>query len=140
MLATRCPKCGGEREIIAVILRDDVIVRILDQVGLPSQLPALKPARGPPDSETAEQATRSQLPLHFEEDCFADPDYSEFDCIDEEPPEADGTQPTQVGEDSRLPTDLLELVNHYPGKQLCCTKVPLRGASDLAEDDGDKAE
>ncbi len=30
-------------------------------------------------------------------------------------------------------TDLLELVNHYPGKQLCW-------ASDLAEDDGDKAE
>lgn len=128
-----CPKCGGEREIISVILRDDVIVKILDHVGLPSKLPALKPARGPPIQPAAQQATRSRLPLHFEEDCFVDPEYSEFDCIDDEPPETDGTQPTQVGENSRPPTDLLELVNHYPGKQLCW-------ASDLAEDDGDKAE
>ncbi len=35
-----CEKCGGEREIIAVIFRDDVLVKILDHVGLPSRLPA----------------------------------------------------------------------------------------------------
>jgi len=54
-----CPKCTianqvpqrprrGEREIIAVILRDDVIVKILEHMGLPSVLPVFKPARGPP--------------------------------------------------------------------------------------------
>jgi len=36
-----------ERDIIAVIFRDEVIVKILDHVGLPSRLPALKPASGP---------------------------------------------------------------------------------------------
>ena len=102
-----------------MILRDDVIVKILDHVGLPSRIPVFKPARRPPIQPAAQQATRSQLPLHFEEDCFVDPGYSEFDCIDDEPPETDGTQPTQVGENSRPPTDLLELVNHHPGKVLC---------------------
>jgi hypothetical protein len=124
-----CPKCGGEREIIAVILRDDVLVKILDHVGLPSHLPVFKKARAPPIQPAGE------LPLHFEEGFFADPDYSEFDCIDDEPPEVERSSPSSRVEskDSRPPRDLLELVNHYPGKQLCW-------ASDLAEDDGDKAE
>ena len=92
----------------------------------------MKKARGPPIQPAVEPATGSWLPPHFEEGFFADPEYSEFDCIDE-PPEVD-RQPNQVkGKDSRPPRGLLELVNHYPGKQLCW-------ASDLLEDEGNKAE
>ncbi len=151
-----CPKCtianqvpqnrgGGEREIVAVILQDDVLVKILDHVGLPTRLPVFKPARGPPVHAAGEPATRSLVPLHFEEGFFADPDYSEFDCIDDEPPEVDRNPPSRVeSKDSRPPKGLLELVDYFPGKKLCCTKVPLhvlgdpfwgRGASELLEDE-----
>lgn len=34
-------------------------------------------------------------PLHLGEDFFADPDYSEFDCIDDEP--ADASEIPQAG-------------------------------------------
>jgi len=131
-----CPKCGGEREIIAVILQDDVLVKILDHVGLPTRLPVFKPARGPPVHAAGEPATRSQVPLHFEEGFFADPDYSEFDCIDDEPPEVDRSPPSRVeSKDSRPPRDLLELVSHYPGKKLCWASELLE-----VEDEGKKKE
>ncbi len=69
-------------DIISVILRDDVLVEILDHVGLSSHLPALKAARGPTPRLAGKQATRSPLPVHLPEDAFfADPDYSEYDCM-----------------------------------------------------------
>ena len=116
-----CPKCGGERDIIAVILRDDVIVKILEHVGLPARLPALKPARAPPPRSARKQVARSLLPA--DDGFLVDPDYSEFDCIDE---------PTdiveKVRESKKAPRhmSLLELVDHFPGKTLCW-------ASDLLE-------
>jgi hypothetical protein len=68
-----------------------------------------------------EPAARSRTPPQFEEGFFVDPDYSEFDCIDE-PPEVD-RQPSRIkrikGRDSRPPRGILELVDHYPGTKLC---------------------
>lgn len=113
-----CPKCGGDREIISVILQDDVIVKILAHLGLPSRLPALKPARGPPIQPAVEPAARSRIPPQFEEGFFVDPDYSEFDYIDE-PPEVDRQSSRIKDKDSRPPRGILELVDHYPGKKLC---------------------
>ncbi len=74
----------------------------------------------------------SQVPVHFEEGFFADPDYSEFDCIDDEPPEVDRNPPGRVeSKDSRPPRDLLELVDYFPGKKLCW-------ASEFLEDEENK--
>ncbi len=123
--------------IPAVVGGDDrhlcnIGVKILDHLGLPTRLPALKMARGPPIQPAAQQAARSRLPLQFEEGFFADPEYSEFDCIDE-PPEIVRSQPRVKDKDSRPPRGILDLVNHYPGKQLCW-------ASELLEDEGKKQE
>lgn len=41
-------ECGGRFRIISVILSDDVIVKILAHLGLPTELPACSPARDPP--------------------------------------------------------------------------------------------
>jgi len=121
---------GGERDIIAVILRDDVIVKILEHVGLPIHLPALKPARAPPPRPARKQATRSPLPA--DAGFFADPDsisfelyredeadrcYSEFDCMDEPPQVEEKAQ--KESKEARKPKSILELVEHFPGKTLC---------------------
>jgi len=42
-----CP-CGGKRSLIAAITEQDVIVKILDHLGLPSEPPQVTPARAPP--------------------------------------------------------------------------------------------
>ena len=137
-----CPKCGGEREIIAVVLRDDILVKILDHLGLPSVLPVFKPARGPPIQPEEKLTARSQFPLHIDEDFFADPDYSEFDCMDE-PPDVVQSDLGQVErKDSRPPRNLLELVDYFPGT--IANQVPqkprqeLCWASELLEDEGNK--
>jgi len=67
--------------------------------------------------------------------------------MDEQPDvvQCDSTQVER--KDSRPPRNLLELVDYFPGKKLCCTKVPLhvlgdpfcgRGASELLEDEENK--
>ena len=43
-----CGKCGGRREVIAVIDEGNTVKRILDHLGIPSAPPRLQPARGPP--------------------------------------------------------------------------------------------
>jgi hypothetical protein len=45
----RCPRCGGRRKILAAITDGRVIRAILTSLGLPSEPPAVHPARGPPD-------------------------------------------------------------------------------------------
>ena len=41
-----CPKCGGERKIIAAILEQPVIEKILAHLGLQARAPPRAPARG----------------------------------------------------------------------------------------------
>ena len=44
-----CPECGGRTKLISLIEKPEVIKKILDHVGLPSELPAAKAARPPPE-------------------------------------------------------------------------------------------
>ena len=41
-------RCGGKRSLIAAITDQDVIVKILDHLGLPSEPPQVTPAGPPP--------------------------------------------------------------------------------------------
>ena len=43
-----CPRCGGRLRLIALIEEADVIGRILRHLGLPTAVPAPRPARAPP--------------------------------------------------------------------------------------------
>jgi len=43
-----CANCGGQLEPIAFIFEDRQLVRILEYLGLPTDLPKTVPARGPP--------------------------------------------------------------------------------------------
>ncbi len=105
-------------DIIAVILRDDVLVEIHDHVGLSSHFPALKPAIGPPSRPAGNWANRSPLPVHLPEDCFSD--YSEYDCMDEPPdPEERPDIPRAERKEPKPRKDLLEIVDSFPGKTLC---------------------
>ena len=54
-----------------------------------------------------------------------DPDYSEFDCMDEPPVVDEKTQ--NHCKEAYKPKSILELVEHFPGKTLCW-------ASDLQEE------
>lgn len=42
-----CPRCGGDRKIIAAIEEPAVIVKILTHLGLPARAPPRAPARRP---------------------------------------------------------------------------------------------
>jgi hypothetical protein len=43
-----CPRCGGRMRLVATIEQREVIKRILRHLGLPTELPAPRPARAPP--------------------------------------------------------------------------------------------
>jgi hypothetical protein len=43
-----CPRCGDRLELIALIEDATVIRRILSHLGLPTEVPAARPARSPP--------------------------------------------------------------------------------------------
>jgi hypothetical protein len=43
-----CERCGGRFRLIALIDAPDVIRRILRHLGLPTEVPAGRPARAPP--------------------------------------------------------------------------------------------
>jgi hypothetical protein len=43
-----CPSCGGRLRLVALIHDQRVIERILGHLGLPTQMPAARPARAPP--------------------------------------------------------------------------------------------
>jgi hypothetical protein len=47
----KCAKCGSRRRWIAAITERDVIVRILEHLGLASDVPVAAPARAPPQGE-----------------------------------------------------------------------------------------
>jgi hypothetical protein len=46
-----CPRCGSTMRRISHIEQPQTIVRILDHLGLPSQMPPIAPARAPPQQE-----------------------------------------------------------------------------------------
>ncbi len=43
-----CPRCGGRLRLVALIDQAAVIDRILRHLGLPTEIPAARPARAPP--------------------------------------------------------------------------------------------
>jgi hypothetical protein len=43
-----CPRCGGRLRLIALIVEAAVIDRILRHLGVPTEIPAPRPARAPP--------------------------------------------------------------------------------------------
>jgi len=97
-----CKKCGGPREILAVIFDRESINRILVHLDLPTEMPAHKPARGPPLLLPVKQGARTQPSPAVEEDdshLFIDPDNSEWDCIDE-PFDTDDEAATEAGTDA----------------------------------------
>ena len=46
-----CPRCGSTMRRISHIVKPQTIVRILDHLGLPSEMPPIAPARAPPQQE-----------------------------------------------------------------------------------------
>ena len=50
-LPLRCPKCGEPMRIIAFVLDQPTIERILDHIGEPTRPPVVLPARSPPQLE-----------------------------------------------------------------------------------------
>ena len=45
----QCPKCLGRMKLIALIEDPVVIAKILDHLGLSSEIPRARPARPPPE-------------------------------------------------------------------------------------------
>lgn len=43
-----CPRCGGRLRLVALIEQASVIQRILQHLGLPTDVPEPRPARAPP--------------------------------------------------------------------------------------------
>jgi hypothetical protein len=106
--------CGGTRRLIAVILGDESLRRILNHQGLDSRLPRNKPARDPPTQNEVQLARE----LGFE------PDRTDFDDVwwdvDEEASEQDEAQTnaTQSPPPSSQSQQeiLLGLINRLDGK------------------------
>ncbi len=45
----QCHRCGGRRRLIAQITQPSVVEAVLTALGLPTDVPRLHPARGPPE-------------------------------------------------------------------------------------------
>jgi hypothetical protein len=43
-----CPSCAGKMVLVAIITDDRELIRLLAHLGLPTEFPKTKPARGPP--------------------------------------------------------------------------------------------
>ncbi len=43
-----CPRCPGRLKLVALIRETAVILRILRHLGLPDEVPLMRPARDPP--------------------------------------------------------------------------------------------
>jgi hypothetical protein len=44
----KCNQCGGNSKVVAAVMERQVIVKILDHLGIPSEIPVIHPARAPP--------------------------------------------------------------------------------------------
>jgi len=59
-----CDKCGGRREVIAVIKDTNTVTKILDHVGITSAPQRFEPARAPPPSRTGAKTAGTDKPYH----------------------------------------------------------------------------
>ena len=57
-----CPRCGGRLRLIALIEEAAVIGRILRHLGVPTEIPAPRPARAPPLLGVPDAADRDDDP------------------------------------------------------------------------------
>jgi hypothetical protein len=57
-----CPRCGDRLELIALIEDPKAIRRILSHLGLPTEVPTVRPARPPPLHATSPDAGRTPAP------------------------------------------------------------------------------
>jgi len=57
----RCDRCGGRRQVIAFITDPEVVVKILDHLGLPSRPPPVAQARPPPMDDWTEAVTTAYI-------------------------------------------------------------------------------
>lgn len=48
---TTCPRCAEPLRVLAFLTEPDVTARILDHLGLPTAVPPIAPARGPPGDD-----------------------------------------------------------------------------------------
>jgi len=129
-----CPKCGGQRIILAVIFDDASLVRIAAHLGLPSQPPAQAPARAPPPTPVVDRDARAPVTPPTDEDdlLLVEPDTDRWDAIDE-PQESDQCgdsdttcQPNEDRNEQRKPQSLLDVMNRWPGM--------VRWADEMSED------
>ena len=128
-----CPKCGGQRIILAVIFDDESLSRIAAHLGLPAQPPAQAPARAPPAPPVVERDTRIPVtpPSDGDELLLVDPDTDRWDAMDE-PQESDHweaerpQEPEEQQERANKPENLLDVMNRWPGM--------VRWADELSED------
>lgn len=121
-----CNKCNGTREILAVIFDRESINRVLVHLGQPTELPAHKPARGPPPPSPVKEGARIRpSPAAKEDDSqlFIDPNNSEWDCIDE-PFETDDEAAadarhdiarTAPADEQKTPNSLLDVMERWSG-------------------------
>jgi hypothetical protein len=68
----KCDACGGRMRVLAFLTDPEVTERILDHLGLPITAPALRPARDPPNDESAESESG---------DCDPGPVYEGIDLV-----------------------------------------------------------
>jgi len=75
-----CPRCGGRRELLAVIEHKPTVTKILEHLGLPSALPTFAAPRGPPLLAGLERsATERRDQVDGERRVVADADFVEPD-------------------------------------------------------------
>lgn len=53
-----CPRCGGHLRLIGLIEEAAVIDRILQHLGVPTEIPAPRPARAPPQGTASPEQER----------------------------------------------------------------------------------
>jgi hypothetical protein len=76
-----CLECGGRMRLIAMIEEPAVIAKILDHLGLPTEPPAARPARAPPEPQKGRPAGRPSVETSLIEPELDDPiDEPAFDC------------------------------------------------------------
>jgi len=55
--ALDCPKCHGRMRILAVIMKAEVVQRLLGNLGLPTEPPRISPPRAPPQGDLFERGS-----------------------------------------------------------------------------------
>jgi hypothetical protein len=66
-LPLTCEKCGQPMRLIAFIMEPVVAEKILSHIGEPTELPAVLPARAPPQVEIGYRRRRDCEAIHFDQ-------------------------------------------------------------------------